>query len=178
MPVRAGSARRYADALFAIAGERRTVDAWADELNRIASVAREPLATRLLGSPALGAKRKRQVIESLAGPLSKETLALVEILLERKRGELVPALAEAFAERMRQQRGIELAEVTTATELNEEDRQLVARWLGGYLGRTVELQNHVDPEIIGGVVARVGDRLIDGSVRGRLEALRRQLGTA
>ena len=71
MAVRAGRARRYADALFAIALERSTVDEWETELNRLRSAAMDPQVTRVLTAPRLGVARKRQLLEALAGPLSK-----------------------------------------------------------------------------------------------------------
>lgn len=175
MPVRSGSARRYGDALFSIAVERDSLDQWAGELDRVGTVAQDPQVTRALTTPAIGLQAKRQVLESLAGPLSRETLSLITILLERQRVELFPALAEAFADRVREHRGIALAEVTTAVPLGDAERAYVAERLAGYIGRRVEVHTRVDPEIIGGVVARVSDQLIDASVRGRLEALKRRL---
>ena len=80
-----------------------------------------------------------------------------------------------FAELARQAKGVALAEVVSAVPLTDADRQLVASWLEHHIGGSVEIHDRVDPEIIGGILARVGDRLIDSSVRGRLEALRRQL---
>ena len=175
MPGRPGSARRYADALFDIALERGTGDLWAAELQHVAALIGVATAMRVLSSPAVQLQDKVQVIEPLAGPLSPETRALVNMLLQRRRVNLLPALAEAFASRLRESRNVELAEVTTAVDLVEEDRQQVTRWLQGYLGKQVETRYRVDPEILGGLVAMVGDRLIDASVRGRLDALRNAL---
>jgi F-type H+-transporting ATPase subunit delta len=177
VPTRSGSARRYADALFGIAIERGTADQWSEELQRIADLVGDPTAMRVLSSPTVQAQQKRAAIETLASPLSAETLALVNILLQRRRVDLLPSLADAFASRLRESRNVELAEVTTAVDLAEEDRQQVVGWLQGYLGKQVELHHRVDPEILGGIVARVGDRLIDASVRGRLETLRHALSS-
>ncbi len=175
MPAPSGSARRYASALFSIARERGTIDPWAEELGRLRALAANRDAMRVLNNPELGLDQKMRVVDAAAGPLSHETAALVRILLERKRVELLPALADAFNEQARAFRGIELATVTTAIPLEEADRQLITQWLSTRLGRSVEIEEHVDPEIIGGVVSRVGDQLIDASVRGRLEMLRRRL---
>lgn len=175
MARKGGSARRYADALFAIAAERDSIDALAAELDRIAAAARDRQAMRVLAGPGLTLQRKREIVDALAGPLSRETGALVNLLLERNRAALLPKLAEAFAVRVRERRGVELAEVTTAVALPEPEQQAVATWLAAYLGKQVEVEARVDPEIIGGVVARVGDQLIDASVRGRLETLKRRL---
>lgn len=175
MASRAGSARRYADALFAIAVERGSIDALAAETDRIATAAQDPQAMRVLAGPGLTLRRKREIVDALAGPLSRETGALVDLLLERNRAGLLPNLGEAFAARVRERRGVELAEVTTAVPLSEPEQQAVATWLAAYRGKQVEIQPRVDPEIIGGVVARVGDQLIDASIRGRLEMLKRRL---
>ncbi|HLE55693.1 MAG TPA: ATP synthase F1 subunit delta [Rhodothermia bacterium] len=175
MARKTGSARRYADALFAIAVERGSIDTTAAEIERISAVTENPAAMRVLAGPGQTVRKKREIVDALAGPLSMETSALVAILLARHRGELLPSLARAFADRVRAQQGIELAEVSTAVPLADEDRQAVASWLAGYLGKRVEMHLTVDPEIIGGLTARVGDQLIDASVRGRLETLKRRL---
>jgi F-type H+-transporting ATPase subunit delta len=158
-----------------MAVERGTLDQWADELSRVGAVAQDPRVMRALHTPVIGLQAKRQIIQSLAGPLSREPMSLVSILLERKRVELLPGLAEAFADRVREHQGIALAEVTTAVPLAEAERTYVAQRLASYIGRNVEVQTRVDPQIIGGVVARVGDQLIDASVRGKLELLKRRL---
>ncbi len=74
--------------------------------------------------------------------------------------------------------GVETAEVTTAVPLEEPDRLKIAQRITGIVGRPVVLKPKVDPEVIGGMVIRVGDRLIDGSVRSRLATLKRDLGGA
>ncbi|HZT05913.1 MAG TPA: ATP synthase F1 subunit delta [Chloroflexota bacterium] len=173
-----GPAGRYAVALFSIARERGTIDAWADELRRLAAVVADPAVARVLGSPGVAIRQKQEALESVAGPLSREVGSLLTILLERKRVDKLPELAEAFADLARAQKGIALADVTSAVPLAAPDQQYVEGWLARYLGRPVETRFSVDPEIIGGVVARVGDQLIDASVRGRLETLRKQLRSA
>jgi len=174
----AGSARRYAEALFPIAVERGAIEDWAAQLERIARVVEDPVAARVLAGPAATPDQKRRAVEALAGPLSREVLVLVGILLDRKRVSVLPALAEAFAARLREQRGIELADVTTAVEIGDSERTLITERLAHQVGKQVELRISVDPAIIGGVVVRVGDQLYDASVRGKLERLRRSLSTS
>lgn len=175
MKQQSGAARRYAQALFEIALEREAVDQWARELGRVADVMADPTAARLLSSPARGVHTKRRAIDVAAGPLSREVGRLIDLLLERKRANLFPALAESFADRVREHRGILRAEVTSAVPLSEAERELLAARLGKHFGQAVELHARVDPGILGGVIARVGDRLLEGSIRGRLERLREQL---
>jgi F-type H+-transporting ATPase subunit delta len=175
MPARSGSARRYANALFSIARDHGTLDAWADELTRLGAVVQHPQVRRALLTPTVSIAQKNAVIHAVAGTPSKEIGALVTMLLERKRIELLPGVADAFAQELRKYRGIELAEVTSAVELTAEERSLVAQRLADQLGKTVELTTRVDPAIMGGVVVRVGDQLYDASVRARLQALRERL---
>jgi F-type H+-transporting ATPase subunit delta len=175
VPARSGSARRYADALFSLAVERGTVAAWGEQLERLATHLRDPGAVRVLTTPAISLDAKRATLESLAGPLSREVGFVVNLLLERKRIELLPEVADAFADLVRQQQGIELAEVTSAVPLGDAELRLVEQRLTQFLSKRVQITTRVDPTIIGGVVVRVGDQLFDGSVRARLEALRRRL---
>jgi F-type H+-transporting ATPase subunit delta len=172
---RAGSARRYADALFSLALERGVLDDWAAQLQRLAAIVEDPVAQRVFAAPRGSLDAKRRAVEALAGPLSREVLAMVAIMLERKRIELLPALAAAFAAQLREHRGTELADVTTAIAIGEDEQSLVAGRISRRIGKHVELRTNVDPDIIGGVIVRVGDQLFDASVRGKLERLRRVL---
>lgn len=155
--------------------ERDTIDEWASQLARISEVASDPLATRLLASPGSGTASKRRAVDAAVGPLSPEVGRLIELLLEHKRGQLLPALAEAYADRVRKHRGILRADVTSAVPLDEAEQNLLARRLQLHFGKQIEIHSQVDPRILGGVVARVGDQLLDGSVRGGLQRLRQQL---
>jgi F-type H+-transporting ATPase subunit delta len=102
----------------------------------------------------------------------------VHILVNRDRLPEVPGIVDALRELINVQRGIVTADVTTAVPLDAELERVVAERLATHLGRTpdkVMIRSRVDPAIIGGVVARVGDQVIDDSVRGRIERLRRTL---
>jgi len=161
--------------LFSIAVDRGTIDTWAAELLRVARVVSAPGAAQLLAAPGDTLAAKRTSLEEVARPLSREVLFIIDRLLERRNVELLPQIAEAFADRVRQHRGIELAEITTAVPLSEGDLRVVVQRLEQRIGHRVEATTRVDPAILGGVIARVGDQLFDSSVRGRLERLRRRL---
>ena len=170
-----GSARRYASALFSLAVEHDTLDSWGGQLLALGRAISEPGATRALAMPAGGIEMKRAALEAAGGPLSREVGFIVNLLLERKRIDLLPQVAEAFAAEVRQHRGIELADVTTAVPLEAAERELLAQRLSVQFGRQVEMTTRVNPDIIGGVVVRVRDQLYDASVRSKLETLRRRL---
>ena len=170
-----GTARRYAQALFEVALARDAIDQWATELGRIAELAQDPGAAKLLSTPGMPAAVRRRAVDAIAGPFSPEIERLLDLLLERKRTELLTSLSEAYADRVREHRGILRAAITTAVPLDDQERELIAQRLQRRFGKVIEIHSEVDPEILGGVVARVGDQLLDGSVRGGLERLRRRL---
>jgi F-type H+-transporting ATPase subunit delta len=115
------------------------------------------------------------IAEALGGRVSGPVLNLVQLLLRRGRIDQLPNVAAAFRRLDDARRGITVATATSATALGpDEVRALTAR-LEQMTGGPVELEIAVDPSVLGGLIVRVGDRLIDGSVRGRLERLRDQL---
>jgi len=169
------AARRYAEAAFALARQAQAEEAWARDLQRLAELLAIPVAEKALTSPAVPAAQKLAAIDAELPDLQPQVRNLVQILLHRDRLELLPEIAAAYRELLNRTRGIVTAQVTTAVPLSDEQRVLLAERLGDYVGRQVHLETSVDPSIMGGVVARIGDLLLDGSVRGRLEALRRRL---
>ena len=169
------AARRYAEAVFGLAQAENGYDAWATDLDRLAELLEVPLAAKALTSPAVSTEDKLRVIDAEVPNLQPQTRNLLQLLLHRDRLELLPDIARAYHELLNRARGIATAQVTTAVPLDDAARVQLAARLSRYVGQRVEMQTTVDPSIIGGVVARVGDTLLDGSVRGRLEALRRRL---
>ena len=177
MPASA-SARRYASAAFNVAGETGDYDGWLNVLLEFARVLRMPSARTVFMSPSVPTSEKIAAIDRLLPHATPVVRNFLHILAERDRLDEVPGVADALRDLINARRGIVTAEVTTAIPLDADMQRLVAQRLAGYLGREpdkVTIRSRVDPTIIGGVVARVGDRLIDDSVRGRLERLRRTL---
>ena len=180
MPASA-SARRYASAAFSVAGESGDYDGWLRVLQDFARVLRMPSARTVFMSPAVSVANKIAALDRLLPDATPVVRNFLHILAERDRLHEVPDIADALRELINVRRGIVTAEVTTAIPLDADLERLVAQRLAAYLGREpdkVTIRSRVDPTIIGGVVARVGDRLIDDSVRGRLERLRRTLAGA
>jgi F-type H+-transporting ATPase subunit delta len=172
------SARRYASAAFTVASQTGDYDAWLGTLTELARILQIRSARTIFASPAVPKPQKRAALDRLLPNAPPMVRNFLHILAERDRLYEIPGIAEALRELINQQRGIITAEVTTAVPLDAEMEGLVAQRLAAYLNRDpdkVTIRGRVDPSIIGGVVARVGDRLIDDSVRGRLERLRRTL---
>jgi F-type H+-transporting ATPase subunit delta len=172
--------RGYAQALFAVAEAEGDLDQVGDELYRFGkTIEARPELRDALTDPSLPADRKRAVLEELlGGKANPHTLNLLIFLVEQGRARdlqrIVTALAEVAAERQRKV----VAEVRSAVPLDEDQRARLAEALSKATGKDVELKVLVDPSVIGGAVARVGDQVFDGSVRRKLEIAREQLTRA
>jgi F-type H+-transporting ATPase subunit delta len=170
------AARRYAEAAFEVAMRDSTLAEWRSELDLAAAVAGDERVLGLLTNPAVPTERRAKVLDEMLGErVSRPVLNLVQLMLRRHRIEELPRVAAEFGRLDDDRQGITHAIVTSATALDpDEIRALTAR-LEQSTGGRIALDVAVDPSLLGGLVVRVGDRLIDGSVRGRLERLRNQL---
>jgi F-type H+-transporting ATPase subunit delta len=171
-----GVAKRYAQAVFELASEASARDQWLDDLTTLANVAEDPVAGDFIASPNVSAARKREVIDRLLpGDAKQHVRNLAYMLIDRNRFEIAPAMLEVYRDLLLEAQGIAIADVTTAVELTASEQQQVRDQLGKIVGRTIELRLRVDPAIIGGLVARIGDQLIDGSVLTQLRNMRAAL---
>ena len=173
---RAGSARRYAQAVFQIAVESDEFDVWLEDLSLLVRALESDELSRFLDAPEASAAQKTEVIRTTlsqsVGPLAVNLLAL---LSSRNLAHLVSDVADRYELLLDAHRGIERAEVVSAVPLDDEQRQRVEELLKVVVGKDVRMTEAVDPAVIGGLVARVGDRVIDGSTRTKLSAMRRDL---
>jgi F-type H+-transporting ATPase subunit delta len=169
--------RRYADAAFEVAVRDGTVDVWRAELQAAAATLGSGELEDVLGNPATPLDQRAAAAERIFAGLSRPVRNLILLLLRRGRIEQLPRVAAEFARLDDKRMGLIHATATTAAPLGPEERQAITARLEELTGGTVALETAVDPGILGGVVVRVGDRLIDGSVRGRLERLRNQLAS-
>ncbi len=150
-------------------------DRWGKELEAISEVQQSPEIGAFLSSPTVGMSAKESALRECLAGHSPEAINLVRLLLHKGRFTLAPQIAEQYRQMLNEYRGIATAEVASAVPLDRKEIEAVARHLSNLTGRQVVVEAHVDPSILGGIVARVGDQLIDGSVKGRLEALKRRL---
>lgn len=176
MARRASSARRYAEAAFELAGRDRSHDQWARDLALVAEVTSDERVSRVLDDPSVALPQREKVIHGLFdGKVSPGAVNLVRLVAERGRVELLPAIAADFRRLLNQQRNIVEAIVTTAKPLTPDEEDAVRERVESMTGTKVELRQATDPTLIGGLTIRIGDRLLDASVRGRLERLRERL---
>jgi F-type H+-transporting ATPase subunit delta len=167
----------YARAIFAVAEVEGDLDSVEDELFRFGRIVESRTDLReALTDPALPADRKRAVIHDLLGQkASRHTVALLDFLLEQGRARDLPGIAAAVTDLASERRESVTAEVRTAVPLDEFRRARLRDALARASGKQVDLRVMVDDSVIGGVVARVGDQVFDGTVRRKLEIAREQL---
>lgn len=170
-----GSARRYAEAAFEVATEAKAVERWHDDLERAAAIVSDEELSRLLENPAIPYDERRQSLERALGDAADGVRNLALLLLQRRRLGLLPAVAEHFHRLVNARDGVVEGTVTSAAPLQPDDEQQLRARLEPLAGGRLQLRYEVDPSLLGGVVVRLGDRLLDGSVRGRLERLRGRL---
>jgi F-type H+-transporting ATPase subunit delta len=174
--VASSAAKRYAQAVFSLGKERGSLDAWLRDLDLLASVIVDKRVATFLENPSVGHDRRIEALESALGTgVQPETRNLVRVVIEHNRTALIPEIRDDFADLVRAERGIAVAQVTTAERLTPDEQQLVRAKLEQLSGKRIELELKIDPEIIGGIVIRIGDQVIDGSVRNKLERLRSRL---
>jgi F-type H+-transporting ATPase subunit delta len=176
MAVVRSSARRYAEAAFEIAERDGTLDKWVADLETAVGLLEAGDVARLLANPAIPTATRSSIAEGvLRGQVSDRARNLVLLLVRRGRADLLPGVERELRRLRDRQAGIVPATVTSAAPLDDAEVAALRERLGPIAGGTIDMTVTVDPSILGGVVVRLGDRLIDGSVRGRLERLRSRL---
>ena len=169
--------RGYAQALFSVAEAEEVLDEVEDELFRFArTLERETDLRAALTDLHLPAEPKRAVLEEVLGDRANpHTINLLAFVVESGRARELEAIVDELAQLAAERRESVVAEVRSALPLDATRRNRLARALEQATGKKIEMKVVVDPSIVGGVVARVGDQVIDGSVRRRLELARERL---
>jgi F-type H+-transporting ATPase subunit delta len=174
MAKRDSAPRRYAEAAFQLADRDGAIERWRTELEQASTTAEGDLMV-VLANPALPLDDRLKVADQVFAGLSQPVRNLILLLVRRRRIEQLPRVAAEFGRLDDRRQGITHATATSAAPLTDlEVRALTAR-LEQMTGGQVRLATDIDEKLLGGLVVRVGDRLIDGSVRGRLERLRNRL---
>jgi len=176
MARRVTAARRYADAAFETGRAEGTLDAWEHDMGAIRAALGHRELRRLMQHPAVPFAEKERVMRAVLGDgVGAGAINLVLLMVRRGRPGAIEPMIVRFEQLLRRERGIALAEVRTALPLDESGRAEIAARLRALTGQQVEMDESVDPELIGGIAVRIGDRLYDASVRSRLERLRTRL---
>jgi F-type H+-transporting ATPase subunit delta len=177
MARRAG-ARRYSQAVFQIAVENSELDKWQSDLDIIAQIGRDTELLAFLDSPRVPFGDKRTILAERLGDIGPLALNMIYILINKSNMGITPEIADEYRELLNKYRGIEEARVTTAIPLDDADRQRLAERLSTAIDKEVVIESEVDTSLIGGIITRIGGKLLDGSTRGRLAALKREISRA
>lgn len=172
-------AKNYAEALLELAQRAGDLRAWGEMIDTVANAVESDRRLRVfLESPRVSAKQKNEIIEKAYGPtLPRNFVRFLQALVSNRRQMLIPAIAHQYHDLVDQVEGRVHASVTLARPAEDRDREVVTAQLSRALGKTVVPHFHVNPEVLGGVVVRVGDTVLDGSVRRRLATLRARMLT-
>jgi F-type H+-transporting ATPase subunit delta len=169
------TARRYAEAAFDVAHQDGNADQWLADLRRVQQLLDRPIVRQYFEEPNVSREEKVETLPRLFPDLPEHVLNLLRILTNKHRMHLIPAVADELERLIRESRGITEATVTVARPVDEQERREIAQRLGTLLGKQVVIHTEVDESIIGGIVIRIGDQLMDASVAGRFERLRQEL---
>jgi F-type H+-transporting ATPase subunit delta len=173
---RAASARRYAQAVFEIALEKGELEKWLDDLTLLADSVSNQQFVDFLSQPRITVEAKVNVVrESLGDSVGPLALNLMCLLATRNIPHILGGITDQFQELLDSERGIERAEVVSAVQLSDDEHLRVTEMLSGLTGSDVRLTTRVDSQILGGMIVRIGDRVMDGSSRSRLQAMRKEL---
>ena len=173
---RTGAGRRYAEAAFQLAERDGKVDAWQRDLALAAGLARDERVARAVDSPAVPFAARREAVEQLLGSaVSPGARNLALLLAQRGRFAILPEVSAEYDALVRESRGIVAATVTTPAPLSHKELAAVRARVEQLAGASVELATATDPSLLGGLTVRIGDRLIDDSLQGRLSRLRGRL---
>lgn len=165
-------ARPYAKAVFSYAEAAGTLEQWASSLATLAAVVSDGSVTKLLASPQLTtAQQAATVVDICAESLDEKAQNFVQLLAENRRLQLLPFIRAQFDFlKLQRQKSVDV-ELVSAQPLDEVQQQNLSAALARKLDRTVNVSVSVDPSLLGGVLIRAGDTIIDGSIRGRLTKL-------
>ena len=174
MAKRDSAPRRYAEAAFQLATRDGSIETWRRELE-LAAAETDGQLMDVLANPALPLDQRLDAAAHVFAKLSQPVRNILALLVRRRRIEQLPRVVAEFVRLDDRRQGIVHATATSAAPLTDLEVKALTARLEQMSGGRVALTTDVDESLLGGLVVRVGDRLIDGSVRGRLERLRQQL---
>ncbi len=169
------TAMRHARAAFDIAREKNRLGEWQDDLEQVASLTADSDVLAFLEDPKIHTKIKADLLAGQLEGIDPLVLNLVYLLIEKGRMAMIGDVAIEYRRLLESHRSIERAEVITAAPVSKVNLTKLKERLSEVVGKEIVLKTRVDPELISGMVARVGDKVIDGCTRNQLALLRREL---
>jgi len=171
-------AMRYGQAVFEIAAQHQNFNTWRDNMDTLVRMVQDRDVLYFLENPRIPIAKKREVLEPKLKGVNPMAVNLLYLLVER--GGL-PMMSDIFADyqrRLDELHGVAHAKVTAAIPLSETETADIKQKLSAMFGKQIDITTKVDPSLLGGIVARVGDKVIDGSISRRLDNLKREINQA
>lgn len=169
--------KTYAGALFEVALEQNNIDQILAEYTFVVEVIQQnPDFFRILTSPKISHEEKRNIYEdSFKESIGESLMNFLKILNDKKRNDSILDIYREFQERVNQHKGNVIAEVQSVIPLDKETIESLVEKLNKVTGKTVTVNNVINPEIMGGLIVQVGDKIIDGSIKRKLEHMKHDL---
>jgi len=167
---------RYSRALFQSALEKKIIDNVNQDMIFIAEVCKLPETKEFLTSPIIVPSKKTAIFHKMfEGNVEKITLSLIDLVVKNGRENHLPAIARVFIHETLKYKGITRSVLTTAVKVDPKIKKQIIDLLSGLFSTSVELEENLDPEIIGGFILRVDDNYIDASIKNKLRKIKKEL---
>ena len=172
-------AKRYANALFEIAKEKQTLGTTAEEARAVkGAILASPDLLAFLKHPKIGMAQKMQVLEEAFSTVSADTCNTLKLMVERQRTDEIAEMASELVELINEEQSVADAKAYTTRPLTDAEREAISSVFAPKVGKqSLRIENIVDSTLIGGLKLRIGNRIFDGSIQGKLNRLERQLLT-
>ncbi len=170
-----GASKRYAQAAFQLGRDLGKLEAWSQGMQALGALSEDAGFKLLMESPRVPFADKAGMLQQHLPGVEPGVLNLAQLVVGRNRVDAIGGMVTEFQRLYDQARGVQHARVITAVPLSADAKVALTRQLEQYTSAQVVVNEELDPAIIGGLVVRIGDKLIDGSIKGQLEALHRQL---
>ncbi|TMN21995.1 F0F1 ATP synthase subunit delta [Lentibacillus cibarius] len=173
-------ARRYADALFQLGNEKGTTDQMAKEFEVLKTIFNNnEQMISFLKHPRVNNEKKKQFIDEVFQSFSADVVNMLHLLRERHRYDVVPSIIDHFIHLVNDAKGIEEATVYSVRELSQTEKQRIEDTFAKRVDKqAIKLKTVVDPSVLGGIKLRIGNTIYDGTLKGKLQRLERNITTA
>lgn len=173
-------AKRYAKALFEVARDQGQLSEIETELQHIQQIMDDhPEFVKFLNHPKVAKEQKIEQLKAIfQDHVSTTMIQFMQLLIQRNREEHLADIVTRYIKFANVERGLEDATVTSIQPLTDEEKQSLAEHFGKLIRKKIRIHNEVDPEILGGLIVKIGDRLYDGSVSGKLHRFKRRVQTS
>jgi F-type H+-transporting ATPase subunit delta len=169
------SAKRYALALYQLARDKGSVEKCQEDLRLCKEILADENISAFLSMPNIHVSQKIDLFKSNLKDVEESVYNLLGILIQRDASALASDILEQYGRLLDEEKGLERAHVVSAIPMSEDNKDSLSKYLSQLVGKDIKLTSEVDSSILAGLVARVGDKILDGSVKTRLQSLRKSL---